>query len=149
MSAPLNVLFLCSGNSARGILAEALLNQLGRGEFKAYSAGSHPTGAVNPLALHLLERMNISIEGLRSKSWDEFAHAGAPHMDFIFTLCDKAAGEPCPVWPGHPATAHWGVENPAMAEGDEVAQTTAFRRAFSMMEHRIRLLLSLPRASLD
>ncbi len=145
----LNVLFLCTGNSARSILAEAILNHVGAGRFRAFSAGSHPTGAVNPYALDLLERMRIDAHGARSKSWDEFALPGAPRLDFVFTVCDNAAGEMCPVWPGQPVTAHWGVEDPAAAQGDEIAKTMAFRRAFNVLDHRIRAFASLPLATLD
>ena len=144
-----NVLFLCTGNSARSILAEALLNHWGRGKFKAFSAGSHPTGTVNPFALQLLQRMRMPVEGARSKAWDEFAVAGAPRLDFVFTVCDNAAGEVCPVWPGQPMTAHWGVEDPAAVEGDDLAKTNAFRLAFNILEHRIKVFASLPPASLD
>jgi protein-tyrosine-phosphatase len=144
-----NVLFLCTGNSARSILAEALLNHMGAGKFRAYSAGSHPTGKVNPYALQLLERMRISTEGARSKSWDEFTQPGAPHLDFVFTVCGNAAGETCPVWSGQPITAHWGVEDPAAVEGDDLARTNAFRQAFHVLEHRIRFFAALPVASLD
>jgi len=144
-----NVLFLCTGNSARSILAEAILNHRGQGRFKAYSAGSHPNGVVNPRALQLLERMGISTEGLRSKPWDEFAAPGAPSLDFVFTVCDNAAGEVCPVWPGHPVTAHWGQPDPAGVEGTELDKATAFRDAFRMLERRITLFTSLPIASLD
>jgi arsenate reductase len=144
-----NVLFLCTGNSARSILSEALLNQHGRGRFRAFSAGSHPTGRVNPLALELLARMKIPTEGLRSKSWDEFAAPGAPALDFVFTVCDNAAGEVCPYWPGQPMTAHWGVSDPASVVGSEIARTEAFRDAFRVLERRIGLFTSLPIASLD
>ena len=144
-----NVLFLCTGNSARSILSEALLNQHGRGRFRAFSAGSHPTGRVNPLALELLARMKIPTEGLRSKSWDEFAAPGAPALDFVFTVCDNAAGEVCPYWPGQPMTAHWGVSDPASVVGSEIARTEAFREAFRVLERRIGLFTSLPIASLD
>ena len=149
MTRPLNVLFLCTGNSARSILAEAILNHVAPGRFRAYSAGSHPAGVVNPYALQLLERMRIPVAGARSKSWDEFARADAPRLDFVFTVCDAAAGEMCPVWPGQPVTAHWGVEDPAAVQGDELAKTNAFRRAFSVLEHRIRAFASLPLATLD
>jgi arsenate reductase len=149
LNTPLNVLFLCTGNSARSILAEAILNHVGGGRFKAFSAGSFPAGKVNHYALDLLERMRIDARDARSKSWDEFAVPGAPQMDFIFTVCDNAAGEVCPVWPGHPVTAHWGVEDPAAAQGDEVAKTMAFRHAFNVLEHRIRAFASLPIAMLD
>jgi len=144
-----NVLFLCTGNSARSILAEAILNKEGKGRFKAFSAGSYPKGAVHPLALALLERKGFSTEGLRSKAWDEFAQPGAPTLDFIFTVCDNAAGEVCPVWPGHPMTAHWGQPDPAAVEGTELDKTNAFRDAFRMLERRIEMLTSLPMASLD
>ncbi len=144
-----NVLFLCTGNSARSIMAESLMNYWGGGKFRAYSAGSYPTGVVNPYALHLLERMGMPTLGARSKSWDEFAAPGAPALDFVFTVCDNAAGEVCPVWPGQPVTAHWGVEDPAAVVGDEIARTTAFRQAFNMLEHRIKVFASLPLATLD
>ena len=144
-----NVLFLCTGNSARSILAEAILNNRGKGRFKAFSAGSHPKGAVHPLALGLLERKGLPTEGLRSKAWDEFAQPAAPALDFIFTVCDNAAGEVCPVWPGHPMTAHWGQPDPAAVEGTEVDRTNAFRDAFCMLERRIEMLTSLSMASLD
>ena len=144
-----NVLFLCTGNSARSILAEALLNQRGRGAFHAFSAGSHPTGQVNPLALELLEQLRIPIAGLRSKSWDEFAAADAPQFDFVFTVCDNAAGEVCPVWTGHPVTAHWGVPDPAAVQGTTLAKKQAFEEALRLLERRISLFLSLPLASLD
>ncbi len=144
-----NVLFLCTGNSARSILAEAILNNRGKGRFKAFSAGSHPKGAVHPLALALLEREGFSTEGLRSKAWDEFAQPTAPALDFIFTVCDNAAGEVCPVWPGHPTTAHWGLADPAAVEGTELVQSNAFRDAFRMLERRIDVFVSLPLASLD
>jgi arsenate reductase len=144
-----NVLFLCTGNSARSILAEAILNNRGKGRFKAFSAGSHPKGAVHPLALALLERKGLPTEGLRSKAWDEFAQPAAPTLDFIFTVCDNAAGEVCPVWPGHPMTAHWGQPDPAAIEGAVFDRTNAFRDAFSMLERRIEMFTSLPMASLD
>jgi arsenate reductase len=144
-----NVLFLCTGNSARSILAEALLNHLGRGRFRAYSAGSFPTGRVNPLALELLAQMKIPAQRARSKSWDEFAAPGAVKFDFIITVCDNAAGEVCPVWPGEPVTAHWGVDDPAAATGTDTEKMLAFRRAFRALEHRIRCLVNLPLASLD
>jgi protein-tyrosine-phosphatase len=144
-----NVLFLCTGNSARSILAEALLNHAGSGKFRAFSAGSHPTGRVNPYALQLLERMRIPAVDARSKAWDEFARPGAPDLDFVFTVCDNAAGEMCPVWPGQPTTAHWGVEDPAAVEGDDIAKVNAFRQAFRVLEHRIRVFAALPVASLD
>ena len=144
-----NVLFLCTGNSARSILAEAILNHKGQGVFQAFSAGSHPTGTVNPHAIALLQRMRVPTEGLRSKSWDEFAAPGAPRLDFVFTVCDKAAGETCPFWPGQPMTAHWGVEDPAAVEGSEIDIVTAFRNAFLVLQRRIELFTSLPIASLD
>jgi arsenate reductase len=146
---PYNVLFLCTGNSARSILAEAILNQKGRGRFTAYSAGSFPTGKVNPLALQLLHRMDLPTEGLRSKPWDEFATAGAPPLDFVITVCDAAAGEVCPVWPGQPMTAHWGVADPAAVQGSDVERTQAFREAFRILERRIDLFTSLPMRLLD
>ena len=146
---PYNVLFLCTGNSARSILAECLANQWGRGRFRAFSAGSQPRGSVHPIALQLLERMQMPTEGLRSKSWDEFARPEAPEMDFVFTVCDRAAGETCPIWPGQPMTAHWGVADPASAEGTEAAQWLAFREAFRILDARIKLFASLPIASLD
>jgi len=144
-----NVLFLCTGNSARSILAEAYLNAAGKERFAAYSAGSHPNGQVNPLALELLARHRLDAGELRSKSWDEFALPGAPAMDFVFTVCDNAAGEVCPIWPGQPMTAHWGVDDPAKAEGTEEEKRNAFRRAFSELSARINLLLNLPLARLD
>lgn len=144
-----NVLFLCTGNSARSILAESLLNHWGAGRFRAWSAGSFPTGRVNPLALELLAQMQIDAAGARSKSWDEFAQPGAPGMDFIITVCDQAAGEVCPVWPGQPVTAHWGVPDPTLATGSETGRMQAFRDTLRALEHRIRILVSLPPASLD
>ncbi len=146
---PFHVLFLCTGNTARSILAESLLNHWGRGEFVAHSAGSHPKGQVNPLAIQLLQQMNMPTAGLRSKSWDEFAQAGAPSLDFVFTVCDNAAGELCPVWPGQPITAHWGVADPAAVEGSDTDKWLAFRIAFRELESRIRLFTSLPIRSLD
>ncbi len=143
------VLFLCTGNSARSIMAEAILNFKGRPIFSAYSAGSHPTGRVRPEALRELEMAHLPTDGLRSKSWDEFARPGAPVLDFIFTVCDNAAKEVCPVWPGHPVTAHWGVEDPAAVQATEAAVQQAFRTAFVVLERRISLFLSLPYASLD
>lgn len=144
-----NVLFLCTGNSARSILAESLLNKLGAGRFRAFSAGSYPKGQVNPLALELLERMGLPTAGLASKSWDQFAAEGAPVLDFIFTVCDNAAGEVCPVWPGNPITAHWGIADPAALEGTQDEKTLAFRKALRELEMRIRLFINLPIASLD
>jgi protein-tyrosine-phosphatase len=144
-----NVLFLCTGNSARSIMAEALIKRWGAGQFVGYSAGSHPTGKVNSWALEILQRMDFSIEGYRSKDWTEFSTAGAPHMDFVFTLCDRAAGEVCPVWPGQPMTAHWGVDDPVAVEGNEVEKSLAFRKAFRELENRIKIFVSLPLGSLD
>ena|SRR5437899_1348962 len=149
MSKTYNVLFLCTGNSARSIMAEAILNHKGRPNFHAFSAGSHPAGKVNPFALDQLEKVNLPIVGLRSKSWEEFAKPGAPKMDFVFTVCDNAAQEVCPVWPGQPMTAHWGVEDPAAVTGSDDEKRKAFRNAFMLLERRISLLLSLPLASLD
>ena len=146
---PYNVLFLCSGNSARSIMAEAILNHLGRGQFKAYSAGSTPAGAVNPRALALLERNHYGVDGLRSKNWDEFAAASAPVMDFVLTVCDKAAGEVCPVWPGQPISAHWGVADPVEAQGTEAEIDRAFTVAFMTLSTRISLLVNLPVEKLD
>jgi arsenate reductase len=146
---PYNVLFLCTGNSARSIMGEAILNRIGAGKFAAYSAGSHPTGTVNPHALALLERLGFSTEGLRSKSWDEFASPDARRSDFVFTVCDNAANEVCPVWSGQPMTAHWGVPDPAAAEGDEVKIAAAFREAFAILERRIELFACLPVDKLD
>lgn len=143
-----NVLVLCTGNSARSILGEVLFNHLGKGQFKAYSAGSHPAGKVNPGALELLQQQGYSTEGLRSKSWDEFAVPGAPEFDFIFTVCDNAAGEICPVWLGHPCTAHWGIPDPAHIEGDE-ARRKAFKHASEQLARRIQLFISLPIEKLD
>lgn len=139
-----NVLFLCTENSARSILGEAYLNAKGRGQFVAYSAGSHPAGRVNPFALELLGRHRISTEGLRSKNWDEFARPGAPKMDFVFTVCDNAAGEVCPIWPGQPISAHWGVEDPAAVEGAHDEKRRAFVKAFTELSARINLLMNLP-----
>jgi arsenate reductase len=144
-----NVLFLCTGNSARSILAEAILNFKGRPTFSAYSAGSHPTGKVRPEALRELEIAHLPTEGLRSKSWDEFARPGAPALDFVFTVCDDAANEVCPVWPGQPISAHWGIPDPAAVHGTQAEVERAFRDAFLTLERRIGLLLSLPLASLD
>jgi arsenate reductase len=144
-----NVLFLCTGNSARSILAEAILNNRGKGRFKAFSAGSHPKGTVHPLALALLERRGLPTEGLRSKAWDEFAQPGAPPLNFVFTVCDNAAGEVCPIWPGQPMTAHWGQPDPAAVEGTDLDKTNAFREAFRMLERRIELFIALPISTLD
>jgi arsenate reductase len=144
-----NVLFICTGNSARSIVAEALVNHWGRGRFHGFSAGSFPKGEVHPLALRLLTSLGLPTEGMRSKSWDEFAAAGAPTMDFVFTVCDQAAGEVCPIWPGTPVTAHWGVPDPAAATGTEDERMAAFRRAHRELENRIKLFTSLPIASLS
>ena len=144
-----NVLFLCTGNSARSILAEALIDHWGKGRFKGYSAGSFPKGAVHPLALDVLERLRLPTRGLRSKSWNEFARPGAPVMDFIFTVCDQAAGELCPVWPGNPVTAHWGVPDPAALQGRDAEQRRAFREAYVVLENRIKLFVALPIEKLD
>lgn len=144
-----NVLVLCTGNSARSILGEVLFNVLGKGKFIAHSAGSKPVGRVNPFALELLQETGLSIEGLRSKSWDEFAAPGATDIDFIFTVCDNAAGETCPIWPGKPATAHWGIPDPAHVEGDDDAKRAAFKIAYTQLSRRIQLFLSLPIEQLD
>ena len=144
-----NVLFLCTGNSARSIMAEAIMNRKGRPTFVAYSAGSHATGRVRPEALQQLELAHLSTEGLRSKNWDEFASPGAPHLDFVFTVCDSAAQEACPVWPGQPMTAHWGVPDPASVAGTSEQIEKAFRDAFLILDRRISLLLCLPVSSLD
>jgi arsenate reductase (thioredoxin) len=144
-----NVLFLCTGNSARSILAEAILDHLGNGRFRAFSAGSHPGGKVNPFAIDLLAAQGLAVADLRSKSWDEFAAPGAPPIDFVFTVCDNAAGEVCPVWPGQPMTAHWGIEDPAAVEGSDDTKRKAFFKAYSEMNRRISLFTSLPLARLD
>lgn len=144
-----NVLFLCTGNSARSIFGEALMGRWGLGKFRGYSAGSHPKGAVHPLALQVLRRQNFPTDALRSKDWSEFARPEAPRMDFVFTVCDKAAAEVCPIWPGQPMSAHWGVADPAAAEGDEIARLQAFRTAFRELENRIKVFAALPIASLD
>jgi arsenate reductase len=144
-----NVLFLCTGNSARSILAEGILNFKGKPRFTAYSAGSHPSGAVRPEALKKLEAAHIPTEGLRSKSWEEFSQPGAPVLDFVFTVCDNAAKEVCPIWPGQPMTAHWGVPDPAAVTGTPQEVERAYREAFSILERRIGLFLSLPLASID
>lgn len=146
---PYNVLFLCTGNSARSILAEALINHWGAGRFRGLSAGSHPKGAVHPVALELLRQMRLPTEGLRSKSWDEFAAPAGPRLDFVFTVCDNAAGEVCPYWPGQPMTAHWGIADPAAVEGSDIEKWLAFREAFRVLENRIKIFTSLPIASLD
>lgn len=144
-----NVLFLCTGNSARSQLAEALLNHHGKGRFRAYSAGSHPSGKVHPMAIELLDHLGFPTEGLHSKSWDEFAAPDAPKIDFVFTVCDRAAGETCPVWPGQPMTAHWGVDDPVAVEGNELQRRQAFREAFRILENRIRLFTNLRIEALD
>jgi arsenate reductase len=144
-----NMLFLCTGNSARSILAESIVNHRGGGRFRGFSAGSQPRGEVHPYALDLLRSLRMPLEGLRSKSWDEFVPAGAPEMNFIFTVCDNAAGEACPIWPGKPMTAHWGVSDPAAVEGNEITRRAAFRQAFAALDHRISIFLSLPMTSLD
>jgi len=144
-----NVLFLCTGNSARSILSEALLNRRGQGQFRAFSAGSHPAGRVNPYALELLRRLGYPTDGLRSKSWDEFAAPGAPELDFVFTVCDNAAGEVCPMWPGQPITAHWGIPDPAAVEGTDEQKRKAFDEAFLVLDRRISLFMSLPLRSLE
>ena len=144
-----NVLFLCTGNSARSILAEVLVEHWGKGRFKGYSAGSFPKATVHPLALEELERRHLRVTGLRSKSWNEFARPGAPLMDFVFTVCDQAAGEACPVWPGNPVTAHWGVPDPAAVDGAEVEQRRAFRDAYLALENRIKIFVALPIDKLD
>lgn len=143
------VLVLCTGNSARSILGEVLFNKLGKGRFIAHSAGSKPAGRVNPFALEMLQQQGLSIAGLRSKSWEEFAAPGAPEIDFVFTVCDNAAGETCPIWPGKPATAHWGIPDPAAVEGDDAHKRAAFRKAFEQMARRIQLFMSLPIEKLD
>lgn len=139
-----NVLFLCTGNSARSIMAESILNDLGKNRFVAFSAGSHPTGRVNPLALELLEKNRLSTQRLRSKSWDEFSRPGAPFMHFVFTVCDQAAAEPCPVWPGQPMTAHWGIHDPAAVEGSDEDKRKAFLKAYTELYRRISLFVVLP-----
>jgi arsenate reductase (thioredoxin) len=149
MDRPFNVLFLCTGNSARSILAESLTNHWGQGKFLGYSAGSHPKGTVHPIAVKLLTHMKLPTEGLRSKSWDEFAQPGAAPLDFVFTVCDNAAGEVCPFWPGQPMTAHWGVADPAAVEGTDAEKWLAFRDAFKVLENRIKIFTSLPIRSLD
>jgi arsenate reductase len=144
-----NVLFICTGNSARSILAEGLMNDLGRGRFKAYSAGSHPTGVVNPFALQALAALRIPTDGFRSKSWDEFAKPDSPRFDFVFTVCDNAAGEQCPVWPGQPVTAHWGVPDPAAVAGSDEEKQKQIRNAGVTLQRRIALMLALPLDRLD
>ena len=144
-----NVLFLCTGNSARSVLAESCLNSVGQGRFRAYSAGSFPTGRVNPFAVDLLREHNMPTEGLRSKAWDEFAKPGAPQMDIIITVCDQAAGETCPIWPGQPVSAHWGVEDPAAVTGSDEEKRAAFMKAYTTLRKRVALLTSMPIESLD
>jgi arsenate reductase len=144
-----NVLFLCTGNSARSILAEVLINRWGQGRFKGYSAGSHPKGEIHPLALELLRSRGLPTEGLRSKGWDEFGQSGAPKLDFVFTVCDNAAGEVCPILPGQPMTGHWGIEDPAAAEGSDVEKRRAFLHAYNVLESRIKLFVCLPLRTLD
>ena len=149
MRKPYNILVLCTGNSARSIMAEALLNTMGAGRFKAYSAGSHPTGRVNPLATEQVRSLGCPVESLRSKSWDEFARPDAPVMDFIVTVCDNAAGEVCPVWPGKPVTAHWGFPDPAAVTGTEEEKRAAFARTMHQIRNRVQLFMSLPLETLD
>jgi len=149
MARPYNVLVLCTGNSARSILGEALFNTMGAGRFKAYSAGSHPTGKVNPFAIEQVRALGYPVENLRSKSWDEFAAPGAPELDFVITVCDKAAGEMCPLWPGRPVTAHWGFADPAAVEGTDEVKRAAFAQTLHQMRNRVRLFLSLPLETLD
>lgn len=144
-----NVLFLCTGNSARSIIAEAIMNRIGEGRFVAYSAGSHPKGEVHPQSIALLERLNFDTAFARSKSWDEFASPDAPKMDFVFTVCDDAAGETCPVWPGQPMTAHWGVPDPAAVEGSDTEMSLAFSDTFRLLESRVSMFAALPLASID
>jgi arsenate reductase (thioredoxin) len=144
-----NVLFLCTGNSARSILAEAILNGVGTGRFRAFSAGSHPAGKVNPYAIELLQQRDLRVSELRSKNWNEFAAPGAPHLDFVFTVCDNAAGETCPIWPGRPVTAHWGIPDPAAVSGSDTEIRKAFSAAFTLLQRRISLFTSLPLARLD
>lgn len=144
-----NVLFLCTGNSARSVLGEAVLNHVGKSQFRAFSAGSIPKGAIHPMTLQILKEAGVPTEGLRSKSWEEFAGPDAPVMDFVFTVCDDAAGETCPIWPGHPMTAHWGIEDPAKVEGPEFRQRQAFEDALRFMRNRIAAFINLPHASID
>ncbi len=149
MQKPYNILVLCTGNSARSIMGEALFNTLGEGRFKAYSAGSHPTGRVNPFAIEQVKALYYPVENLRSKSWDEFAVPGAPELDFVVTVCDKAAGEICPLWPGQPVTAHWGFSDPAAVEGSDEEKRAAFASAMRQIRYRVQLFLSLPLETLD
>ena len=144
-----NVLFLCTGNSARSILAESLLNNLGKGHFRAFSAGSHPAGQVNPFALEMLQKNHFPIDELRSKAWDEFARPDAPQLDFVITVCDKAAGEVCPIWPGQPMTAHWGIPDPAAVEGSDEAKRHAMVEAMNQLQRRVCMFVSLPFEKLD
>ncbi|MBW8329983.1 MAG: arsenate reductase ArsC [Thiobacillus sp.] len=146
---PFNVLFLCTGNSARSILAESLLNNLGKGRFRAFSAGSHPAGQVNPFALEMLQKNHFPLADLRSKAWDEFARPDAPQLDFVITVCDKAAGEVCPVWPGQPMTAHWGIPDPAAVEGSDEAKRHAMVEAMNQLQRRVCMFVSLPFEKLD
>src|SRR6476469_7827374 len=146
---PLNVLFLCTGNSARSIMAEVILNRLGRGKFRGFSAGSQPTGQVNPMALNVLRLAHYDVSGLRSKPWEEFSAAGAPKLDFVFTVCDNAAKEVCPIWPGQPMTAHWGLPDPAAVEGSEAEKRLAFADTMRLLRNRIGVFVSLPLESLD
>ena len=149
MQKPYNILILCTGNSARSIIGEALFNTMGAGRFKAYSAGSHPTGKVNPFAIEQVRGLGYPVENLRSKSWDEFAAPGAPELDFVITVCDKAAGEMCPLWPGQPVTAHWGFPDPAAVQGADEEKRAAFAQILRQMRNRVQLFLSLPLESLD
>ena len=149
MDRPFNVLFLCTGNSARSIMSEVMMNAMGAPRFHAYSAGSFPTGKVNPFAIELLQKNRLPTDGLRSKGWDEFARPGAPELDFVITVCDQAGGEVCPIWPGQPISAHWGVPDPAAVEGADEEKRRAFFRAYSTLQNRIQLLLNLPLAKLD
>ena len=144
-----NVLFLCTGNSARSVMGECILNRLGRGRFRAFSAGSYPRGEINPHTIETLRKLNYVTDGLRSKSWDEFAAPGAPELQFVFTVCDQAAQEACPLWPGQPMSAHWGIPDPAAAQGNEAEQRIAFADAYRMLYNRISIFASLPFASLD
>jgi protein-tyrosine-phosphatase len=146
---PFNVLFLCTGNTARSIMAEVMLNAMGQGRFKAYSAGSHPKGVVNPYTIELLQKNRLATEGLRSKDWEEFAKPGSPALDFVFTVCDAAAGEVCPVWPGQPMTAHWGIPDPAAIEGSDEDKRKAFFKAYNQLHHRLSIFVNLPVDKLD